>query len=78
MINMETTKDRYRNPRAGAVHFRPRVTGDARAKLGALLRKEYEAGTSIRKLAAAHKLSYGTARTLLHDAGATLRPHTAR
>lgn len=46
---------------------------DARQTLRAQLKTDYEAGASIRDLATSQKLAFGTVRTLLLEAGVTLR-----
>jgi hypothetical protein len=50
-----------------------RVTGAERAKLATDLRKKYDAGQSIRTLAAASGRSYGFVHRMLSESGATLR-----
>src|SRR3954449_4295183 len=50
-----------------------RVTGAERDKLAADLRKKYDAGQSIRTLAAASGRSYGFVHRILSESGATLR-----
>ena len=50
-----------------------RITGAARDKLAADLRKKYEKGQSIRSLAESTKRSYGFVHRLLSESGATLR-----
>jgi hypothetical protein len=50
-----------------------RLQGPERAKIAALLAKEYEAGASIRQLATAHGTSIGRARNLLVEAGVSFR-----
>ena len=50
-----------------------RVTGSERDKLAADLRKKYDAGQSIRTLAAASGRSYGFVHRMLSESGATLR-----
>lgn len=50
-----------------------RVTGAERDKLAADLRKKYDAGQSIRTLAAASGRSYGFVHRMLSESGATLR-----
>lgn len=45
----------------------------ARSALRARLKDAYERGSSIRQLAKAHKLAFATVRTLLLEAGVTLR-----
>jgi hypothetical protein len=47
---------------------------ETRAELHAALKAAYLAGASIRDLAAEHDLAFGTARSLLLEAGVTLRP----
>ncbi len=50
-----------------------RVTGGDRDKLAADLKRKYEAGSSIRILAAASNRSYGFVHRILSESGATLR-----
>jgi hypothetical protein len=50
-----------------------RVTGAERDKLAGELRKKYDAGQSIRTLAAASGRSYGFVHRMLSESGATLR-----
>lgn len=50
-----------------------RVTGAEREKLSLTLVKEYEAGASIRELAASTGRSYGFIHRVLDEAGVTLR-----
>ncbi len=50
-----------------------RITGSARDKLTADLRKKYEKGQSIRSLAESTGRSYGFVHRLLVDADVTLR-----
>jgi hypothetical protein len=50
-----------------------RVTGADRAKLAADLRKRYDAGESIRSLAASTGRSYGFVHRILTENGASLR-----
>lgn len=50
-----------------------RITGTARAKLAADLKKKYEKGQSIRALAESTGRSYGFVHRLLVDAEVTLR-----
>jgi hypothetical protein len=45
----------------------------AREALRVQMKLEYEAGASIRELAAVHKVAFGTVRTLLLEADVTLR-----
>lgn len=45
----------------------------ARVQGGLLLRREYEAGASIRALSDRHRLAFGTIRTLLVEANTQLR-----
>lgn len=52
----------------------PKLTPAQRVQLGAKLREEYEAGSSIRDLAATHGRDYGSIRALLHEAGTAIRP----
>jgi hypothetical protein len=50
-----------------------KVTGAARDKLAADLKKAYESGASIRTLAEGTGRSYGFVHRILTEAGATLR-----
>ncbi|WP_026124337.1 MULTISPECIES: helix-turn-helix domain-containing protein [Nocardiopsis] len=50
-----------------------RVTGTERSELATELKKRYDAGESIRSLAAATGRSYGFVHRLLTEAGVTLR-----
>ena len=50
-----------------------RVTGAERDKLANELRKKYDAGQSVRTLAAASGRSYGFVHRMLSESGATLR-----
>lgn len=50
-----------------------KVTGAARDKLAADLKKAYESGVSIRALAEGSGRSYGFVHRILTEAGATLR-----
>lgn len=50
-----------------------RVTGAERERLAVDLRKKYDAGQSIRTLAAASGRSYGFVHRMLSESGATLR-----
>ena len=50
-----------------------RITGDDRAELGRRLRERYQAGASIRELAAETGRSYGFIHRILVDNGVQLR-----
>lgn len=50
-----------------------RVTGAERDRLAADLRKKYDAGQSIRRLAGASGRSYGFVHRMLTESGTTLR-----
>ena len=50
-----------------------RVTGNERDKLASELRKKYDAGQSIRLLAASSGRSYGFVHRILSESGTTLR-----
>ena len=50
-----------------------RVTGTDRAKLASDLKKRYDAGESIRSLAASTGRSYGFVHRILTENGASLR-----
>jgi Helix-turn-helix domain len=52
---------------------RVHVTGPARLKLGAELKKAYDRGASIRVLAEGCGRSYGFVHRLLTEAGTTMR-----
>lgn len=57
---------------------RPRRRGQEREQLRRDLAKGYDSGASIRVLAADYELSFGLARTLLLEAGVTLRTRARR
>lgn len=76
MSNDQTTPER-RGSRQELTR-RPRVKGAKRAALQKALVDGYAADNSIRALAAEHDMSYGLTRTLLLDAGVTLRPRARR
>ncbi len=59
--------------RANAIRKGARITGPARDKLTADLRKKYEKGLSIRALADGTGRSYGFVHRLLVDAAVPLR-----
>jgi hypothetical protein len=50
-----------------------RITGTARDKLAADLRKKYDSGQSIRALAESSGRSYGFVHRILTESGTTLR-----
>lgn len=50
-----------------------RITGDKRDKMAGDLRRKYESGESIRKLADETGRSYGFVHRILGEAGAPLR-----
>lgn len=50
-----------------------RITGTARDELAVNLRKQYDAGSSIRLLAASTGRSYGFVHRILSESGTTLR-----
>ncbi|CAL9328705.1 helix-turn-helix domain-containing protein [Nocardiopsis synnemataformans] len=52
---------------------RPRLAGEDRSVLAAQLKSRYDAGESIRMLAAATGRSYGFVHRLLSEAGVELR-----
>jgi hypothetical protein len=54
-----------------------RVTGTARSKLAVALGERYEAGESIRSLAASTGRSYGFVHRILTETGITLRGRSA-
>jgi hypothetical protein len=58
---------------ADALKKGSRVTGAERDRLATDLRKKYDAGQSIRTLAAASGRSYGFVHRMLSESGATLR-----
>ncbi len=51
-----------------------RLSDAERKRIGEVLRREYEAGRSVRELCADTGYSIGRVRRLLIDAGATFRP----
>ncbi|MFD8774548.1 helix-turn-helix domain-containing protein [Streptomyces sp. NPDC059916] len=53
--------------------YPPRLRGDEREAMRKTLAKKYDAGASIRALAAEHGLSYGLTRGLLLEQRVTLR-----
>lgn len=53
--------------------YGPRLKGPARAQVSEALAVRYEAGATIRALAVKHGWSYGRVRSLLLEAGVTLR-----
>lgn len=60
-----------------------RVTGSARTRMGAALKKKYEKGASIRTLARLTGRSYGFVHRILSESGVQLRargggPHRRR
>lgn len=57
--------------------YSPRLTGADRTRHAAALRKRYDAGASIRKVAELDGRGYGTVRQLLLDAGTVLRSKDA-
>lgn len=66
---------RRKSPRTGRMlRTRRRLSDEeTRAAVRAEFKTAYEAGTSIRQLAVAHRLAFGTVRTLLLEAGVVLR-----
>lgn len=50
-----------------------RITGDARVKMAADLKKKYEKGASIRALAEVTDRSYGFVHRILSESGVVLR-----
>ncbi|WP_284576658.1 helix-turn-helix domain-containing protein [Streptomyces sp. 2P-4] len=66
-----------RGPR-GPQERRPRRRGQEREKLRSDLAKGYDSGASIRMLADDYELSFGLTRTLLLEAGVTLRTRARR
>lgn len=51
----------------------PRLVGQAREEMLKILRADYEAGATIRRLAYDHRRSYGGIRALLAESGVTFR-----
>ena len=64
---------RHETGKVAAIRKGARVTGSAREKLTADLRKKYEKGQSIRALADGTGRSYGFVHRLLVDADVPLR-----
>ena len=52
---------------------RPTITPERRAELVRTIPAEYAEGVSIRLLAAAHGISYGTVHNILTESGTKLR-----
>ncbi|MGA5599557.1 helix-turn-helix domain-containing protein [Streptomyces griseoincarnatus] len=59
-------------------HTRTTLNGSERAAKARSLRRKYEAGSTIRALAASSGLSYGLTRVLLLEAKTTLRGRGGR
>ncbi len=68
-----TTATKSESGNAAAIRKGARITGTARDKLSADLRKRYEKGHSIRALAESTGRSYGFVHRLLVDAEVPLR-----
>lgn len=68
-----STPMKHESSRATAIRKGARITGSARDKLTADLRKKYEKGLSIRALADGTGRSYGFVHRLLVDADVPLR-----
>lgn len=64
--------------RGEKITYRPRLAGPERARKAARLRKEYEKGRSVRRIAEDADLSYGTTYTLLQEAGTVMRDRQGR
>lgn len=60
------------------IAYRPRLLGAERARTAARLRRDYEKGRSVRRVAEDADLSYGTAYTLLQEAGTVMRDRQGR
>lgn len=58
--------------------YKPRLKGEKRKRTARSLAKEYDAGATIRSLAAVWDMSYGTVRKLLLEAGVKLRKRGGR
>lgn len=71
--NMHSETGTKDTSRANAIRKGARITGSARDKLTADLRKKYEKGQSIRALADGTGRSYGFVHRLLVDAEVPLR-----
>lgn len=67
------TKTAAKTAKTATIKKRARITGAAREKLAADLRKKYEKGQSIRALAEGTGRSYGFVHRLLLDAEVPLR-----
>lgn len=59
---------------APAIDKFKRVTGDTRTALSGDMRKQYEAGDTIRAIADQYGRSATAVRSMLQEAGTTLRP----
>ncbi len=68
-----STPTKHESSRTSAIRKGARITGSARDKLTADLRKKYEKGQSIRALADGTGRSYGFVHRLLVDADVPLR-----
>lgn len=66
------TEGKQRSPRVGTT-YRPRLKGQERQEVALSLAQAYTSGASIRDLAEARGMSYGTVRKLLLEADVTLR-----
>jgi hypothetical protein len=73
MAEVQSIPARSSSGKAGALRKGARITGSARAKLTADLRRKYEKGQSIRALADGTGRSYGFVHRLLVDADVPLR-----
>ncbi|MFB7496027.1 helix-turn-helix domain-containing protein [Streptomyces sp. NPDC056161] len=72
-----STEVQRRSPRLGAT-YRPRIKGAERKAVASSLGRDYEAGATIRALAAERAMSFGTVRALLLEAKVTLRGRGGR
>ncbi|MFJ8852304.1 helix-turn-helix domain-containing protein [Streptomyces sp. NPDC102437] len=58
--------------------YKPRLKGEERTRAARSLAKKYDAGATIRGLAAGRGMSYGTVRKLLLEAKVELRKRGGR
>ncbi|GAB2331796.1 helix-turn-helix domain-containing protein [Streptomyces griseoincarnatus] len=72
-----STEVQHRSPRLGTT-YRPRIKGAERAAVARSLGQDYNAGSTIRRLAEERGMSYGTVRALLLEAKVTLRGRGGR
>ncbi|MFD5788651.1 helix-turn-helix domain-containing protein [Streptomyces sp. NPDC127037] len=77
MSDNQSSTDGRRGPRSQGPRG-PQLRGEARDAVRTAVADGYRAQASIRQLAAEHGLSFGLTRTLLHEAGVTMRGRSGR